>query len=84
MSDEVKQVGQVYLHLMPNSGIKFTVFDKGRGPVIQITISTFDTLTSTVEVYTDNKSLAALSKMFMDAALEKFSENSSLRASELK
>lgn len=68
MSDETLDVkGEVYLHIS-NSGVTFRVIDVGHGPTVRVSASSFGNMLSTLDIHTDPESLAALGKMFTDAA----------------
>lgn len=58
---------KVYLHV-GNSGVTFSVVDRGDGPEVKISSSAFGNLISEFAVKTDVQSLAELAKMFEKAA----------------
>lgn len=75
MSDETLDVkGKVYLHIS-NSGVTFQVIDVGYGPTVRVTSSAFSNMTSTLDIHTDRESLAALGRLFTDAAQEEYSSD---------
>lgn len=65
--------GDVYLHIS-NSGVRFRVIDVGHGPTVRVTSSSFGNMASTMDIHTDRESLAALGKMFTDAASGEYSD----------
>lgn len=65
--------GETYLHIS-DSGVTFRVIDVGYGPTVRVTSSSFGNMASTLDIHTDKESLAALGKMFTDAATGVYSK----------
>jgi|SRR5690606_16804625 len=62
-----------YLHLS-NSGITFSVCDRGHGPQIEINQSTFGNLQNKTVVCTNKDSLRKIGKMFIEASEQEYSK----------
>lgn len=62
-----------YLHLS-NSGITFSVCDRGHGPQIEISQSTFGNLQCNLATLTNTDSLKKLGEMFIEASQQNYSK----------
>lgn len=58
-----------------NSGVTFRVIDDGLGPTIQVISSAFGNMRNEFTLHVRRDNLAALGKMFSDAALSEYSSD---------
>jgi hypothetical protein len=73
MKHDTKVVAELYLHV-GNSGVNFSVRDRGYGPEVAVRTSAFGNLIHEFAVMTDKKSLRALGEMLVKASGADFTQ----------